>query len=510
MAAGLYVGGCLGIGLLIASLADRVSLRARHQDHPLRASAIAATAAGVIWLLVYAPEPNIGILNGGHGRGRRSSPVGWLGLRVTVNLRHHRGRRVGRHGPRGRDPVGGHQGRARSSSSRRRCSTGHRRPRAFRHIVLPLIAIPISVVVVTLAIAVIKMLRHRVRDVPRRAEWRQPGHRLHVLRPDLRAGPRRTGCRGGGGHDPRDHPHHDCSTSVASRVRSPGMMTRIAASATSAAAGDPRRYPSDAARAQSLIWDHAFPGRHASPPCDARTDIAATGGGPCCPTQASTLDNYANGHQLAGLRAGIPQQLPHHGARRRCCPSPSAPWRRTPSRGSGSRGRRTLFLIVVALMVLPVQAGFVPILQMFSTLGLNHSYVGIWLAHTAFALPFAIFLLRGFFVQLPRELLESAQIDGASRLRIFWRIVAAAVAAGACVPGRVPVPVGLERPAHEPHLRLQPGPATADRPHRGAAVDLRAAVRRPERVGRAADDRAARSCSLRSSAISSAASSRVP
>lgn len=86
-------------------------------------------------------------------------------------------------------------------------------------------------------------------------------------------------------------------------------------------------------------------------------------------------------------------------------------------------GRRTLFLIVVALMVLPVQAGFVPILQMFSAIGLNRWYVGIWLAHTAFALPFAIFLLRGFFVQLPRELLESAQIDGASRLRTFWQIV---------------------------------------------------------------------------------------
>ena len=86
-------------------------------------------------------------------------------------------------------------------------------------------------------------------------------------------------------------------------------------------------------------------------------------------------------------------------------------------------GRRTLFLIVVALMVLPVQAGFVPILQMFSALGLNRWYVGIWLAHTAFALPFAIFLLRGFFVQLPRELLESARIDGASRLRTFWQIV---------------------------------------------------------------------------------------
>lgn len=86
-------------------------------------------------------------------------------------------------------------------------------------------------------------------------------------------------------------------------------------------------------------------------------------------------------------------------------------------------GRRTLFLLIVALMVLPVQVGFVPILQMFASVGLNHSYLGIWLAHTAFALPFAIFLLRGFFVQLPRELIESAQIDGASRLRVFWKIV---------------------------------------------------------------------------------------
>jgi alpha-glucoside transport system permease protein len=86
-------------------------------------------------------------------------------------------------------------------------------------------------------------------------------------------------------------------------------------------------------------------------------------------------------------------------------------------------GQRTLFLLIVGLMVLPVQAGFVPILQMFSALELNRSYVGIWLAHTAFALPFAIFLLRGFFVQLPREILESARVDGAGKLRIFTRIV---------------------------------------------------------------------------------------
>jgi alpha-glucoside transport system permease protein len=86
-------------------------------------------------------------------------------------------------------------------------------------------------------------------------------------------------------------------------------------------------------------------------------------------------------------------------------------------------GRRTIFLLVVALMVMPIQAAFVPILQLFSTFGLNRSYVGIWLAHTAFGLPFAIFLLRGFFVQLPVQILESARIDGASSWRIFWQIV---------------------------------------------------------------------------------------
>lgn len=86
-------------------------------------------------------------------------------------------------------------------------------------------------------------------------------------------------------------------------------------------------------------------------------------------------------------------------------------------------GRKTIFLAIVALMVLPLQAGFVPILQLFSAFELNRSYVGIWLAHTSFALPFAIFLLRGFFVQLPKEILESALVDGASKMRVLWQIV---------------------------------------------------------------------------------------
>lgn len=86
-------------------------------------------------------------------------------------------------------------------------------------------------------------------------------------------------------------------------------------------------------------------------------------------------------------------------------------------------GRNALFLVVVALMVVPIQAAFVPALQIFSALGIGNSFVAIWIAHTTFALPFATFLLRSFMVQLPPELLEAAEIDGASSLRIFRSII---------------------------------------------------------------------------------------
>jgi len=86
-------------------------------------------------------------------------------------------------------------------------------------------------------------------------------------------------------------------------------------------------------------------------------------------------------------------------------------------------GRDALFLLVVALLVVPIQMTFVPVLNMLNPLHLTQSYVGIWLAHTAFGLPFAVFLLRNFFVLLPSDLIEAARIDGASNLRIFFRII---------------------------------------------------------------------------------------
>lgn len=85
--------------------------------------------------------------------------------------------------------------------------------------------------------------------------------------------------------------------------------------------------------------------------------------------------------------------------------------------------RDTIFLVVVGLMVVPIQMTFVPVLTILNGLNLNQSFVGIWLAHTAFGLPFAIFLLRNFFVLLPVELIEAAFLDGASILGIFFRII---------------------------------------------------------------------------------------
>jgi alpha-glucoside transport system permease protein len=87
------------------------------------------------------------------------------------------------------------------------------------------------------------------------------------------------------------------------------------------------------------------------------------------------------------------------------------------------RGRGILFTIVVALLVVPLQMALIPILQIYSAGNLYGTFIGIWLAHTAFGLPLAIFLLYNFMSQLPRDLFESASIDGASAFQTFIRIV---------------------------------------------------------------------------------------
>jgi alpha-glucoside transport system permease protein len=85
--------------------------------------------------------------------------------------------------------------------------------------------------------------------------------------------------------------------------------------------------------------------------------------------------------------------------------------------------RDTIFLAIVALMVVPIQMALVPLLQLFRDWGIGDWFFGIWLAHTAFGLPLGIFLLRNFFITLPRDLIEAARVDGASNMRIFLKIV---------------------------------------------------------------------------------------
>jgi alpha-glucoside transport system permease protein len=85
--------------------------------------------------------------------------------------------------------------------------------------------------------------------------------------------------------------------------------------------------------------------------------------------------------------------------------------------------RDTIFLVIVALMMVPVQVAFLPLQQLFRPFQLTQGFVGLWLAHTAFALPFGIFLLRNFFITLPRDLIEAARIDGSSTLGVFRTIV---------------------------------------------------------------------------------------
>jgi alpha-glucoside transport system permease protein len=86
-------------------------------------------------------------------------------------------------------------------------------------------------------------------------------------------------------------------------------------------------------------------------------------------------------------------------------------------------GRDWLFLLVIALLVVPLQMALIPIFEIYNNAGLFDTVLGLILFHTAFGLPFAIFLLRNFFIGIPKDILESARIDGASEIRIFLRLI---------------------------------------------------------------------------------------
>jgi alpha-glucoside transport system permease protein len=86
-------------------------------------------------------------------------------------------------------------------------------------------------------------------------------------------------------------------------------------------------------------------------------------------------------------------------------------------------GRDWLFIVVIALLVVPLQMALIPMFSLYDTLGIFDTILSLVLFHTAFGLPFAIFLLRNFFIGIPKDLMEAARIDGASEFRIFFRLI---------------------------------------------------------------------------------------
>lgn len=86
-------------------------------------------------------------------------------------------------------------------------------------------------------------------------------------------------------------------------------------------------------------------------------------------------------------------------------------------------GRALLIAAVVGLLVVPLQLALIPLLQLHNAIGIGKGYLGVWLAHTGFGLPLAIYLLRNYMAGLPRDIIENARVDGATDFQIFVRIV---------------------------------------------------------------------------------------
>src|SRR5438552_8970165 len=159
-------------------------------------------------------------------------------------------------------------------------------------------------------------------------------------------------------------------------------------------------------------------------------DVASTGWWTgLSPTAQFTVDNYIHVFNQAGIGQAFINSLFI------VIPSPIIPvaiasfaayafsWMSFP-------GRNILFVVVVGLLVVPLQATFVPVLNIFKTLGVTGNsdlartlpFLGVWLAHTGYGLPFAIYLLRNYMGGLPREVFESAAIDGAGQATSFFRL----------------------------------------------------------------------------------------
>jgi len=86
-------------------------------------------------------------------------------------------------------------------------------------------------------------------------------------------------------------------------------------------------------------------------------------------------------------------------------------------------GRALLIAAIVGLLVVPLQLALIPLLRLHLSIGIGKGYLGVWLAHTGFGMPLAIYLLRNYMAGLPRDIIENARVDGATDFQIFTRII---------------------------------------------------------------------------------------
>ncbi len=88
-------------------------------------------------------------------------------------------------------------------------------------------------------------------------------------------------------------------------------------------------------------------------------------------------------------------------------------------------GKDLLFIVIVAVMVVPIQVAFAPMLQFFGPngIGISGQFIAVWILHTGFGMPLAIYVFRNYMATLPRSVIESAKIDGATHFQTFWRLI---------------------------------------------------------------------------------------
>ena len=168
-----------------------------------------------------------------------------------------------------------------------------------------------------------------------------------------------------------------------------------------------------------------------------------------------TLENYRNMFDnegivdaLIGHRAGHDRRddpADHRRLARRATRSPGSSSPAATGSSSPSSG----------CCIVPIQMALIPMFRIYNTFSLFDTVPGLILFHTAFALPFAIFLLRNFFAGIPRDLMEAARIDGASELRLFFKVVLPLGLPGDRVARDLPGAVRLERPPDR--ARARPG-----------------------------------------------------